>query len=177
MVRKAWTLAEDELLARVWNTPGMFVKVIQPYFPDRTERSIQMQAIYLQLGPRPSRSSAAKFEIQKLLSENGSMTTHQLCDRIDSTYESARYWISEMSKAGQIVQVGEVPSHGCGRNSVLWGIGKVPVVVAPNRSPTNKKRQSCSDVIQRIVDAATAPKISVRHHELTLALFGQLEAA
>lgn len=172
MARKAWSPAEDELLTRVWNTPGMFAKVIQPNFPDRTERSIQMQAIYLQLGPRPSRSSAAKFEIQKLLSESGPMTTHQLCERIDSVYESVRYWISEMSKAGQIVKVGDIPSHGAGRNSVLWGIGEALVVVAPNRSPKNKKRQSCSDAVQRIIDAAKAPRLPIKHHELTLALFG-----
>ncbi|MDE2471240.1 MAG: hypothetical protein KGL35_21530 [Bradyrhizobium sp.] len=177
MARKAWSPAEDELLTRVWNTPGMFANVIQPHFPDRTERSIQMQAIYLQLGPRPSRSSAAKCEIQKLLSANGPMATNRLCEHINATYESVRYWINEMSKAGQIVKVGEIPSHGVGRNSVLWGIGEVPVEVAPNRSPKNKKRQSCSDVFQRIIDAAKAPRLPIKHHELTLALFGMGEPA
>lgn len=177
MTRKSWSPAEDFLLIELWKKPGAFADVIQPHFPDRTERSVQMQAIYLELGPRPSRASTGKYQIQELLRSRGPMTAHQLCDEIKVPYQSVRSWASEMAKAGQIVKAGEVDNGGIGRNAVLWAAGDVPVIVEANKAPKNKKRQACSDAYQRIIDAAKAPRLSIQHHEITCALFGIGEIA
>lgn len=111
-----------------------------------------------------------KTQIQTLLRDQGPLTINEIMIVIDMSMPRISAVLHEMADSGCVKKMGKSKRDERGPSFILWGATEKDVQETKPKPP--RKGVKIGDSIQIIIDAAKAPRLPIKHHELTLALFG-----